>query len=292
MVEGGAVVTGGASGMGKAVVERLLARGMGVVIADFNAETGEKAVADLSRDGAEGRITFAQTDVAQESDVSAALDQVTEAFGRLDVVVNAAGIGGAFGPWTELEVDDWDYTFAVLVRGVFLGVKHGARIMREQGEGGSIVNFGSIAGLGGGMGLQAYSVAKAAVMHISRVAAVEFAPDMIRVNTVNPGIVLTPLMGLSEEDMRPILGTVQPWPESCPPESVAAVVSFLTSDEARFITGETVNVDGGIMGAGPRLGTLGKNDPAQAGLVGVSHGSTGTKAKVHRKVDVARRDPA
>jgi len=109
---------------------------------------------------------------------------------------------------------------------------------------------------------------------------------------VNPGIVMTPLMGLSEEDMRPILGTAQPWPESCPPESVAAVVSFLTSADARFITGETVNVDGGIMGAGPRLGNLGKNDPAQAGLVGVSHGSTGAKAKVHRKVDVARRDSA
>ena len=285
-MQGGVLVTGGASGMGRAVVERFLQDGFGVVVADLNVETGDRVVAELSQRAA-GRVVFAHTDVSSEQDMAAAVARVTDTFGRLDVVVNAAGIGGAFGPITELEVDDWDYTFAVLVRSVFLGVKHGARAMREQGRGGSIVNFGSIAGYGGGMGLQAYSVAKAAVMHVGRVAATELARDRIRVNTICPGIVMTPLMGLTEDDLAPILGTVQPYPEACEPAAIAAVVAFLATPEARFITGETINIDGGIMGAGPRLGALGKNDPGLRGLVGVSHGSTGTKAQVRRKVDVA-----
>jgi NAD(P)-dependent dehydrogenase (short-subunit alcohol dehydrogenase family) len=141
------------------------------------------------------------------------------------------------------------------------------------------------------MGLQAYSVAKAAVMHLSRVAATELAGDRIRVNTVCPGIVMTPLMGLTDEDMAPILGTVQPYPEACDPDAIAAVVAFLATPEARFITGEAINIDGGIMAAGPRLGELGKNDPGLKGLVGVSHGSTGAKAQVRRKIDVASARP-
>jgi NAD(P)-dependent dehydrogenase (short-subunit alcohol dehydrogenase family) len=282
---GGVLVTGGASGMGRAVVERFLDEGYGVMIADLNAETGERVASELSK-RAETRVAFSHTDVSNEEHVAAAFERVTGTFGRLDVVVNAAGIGGAFGPITDIEVEDWDYTFAALVRSVFLGVKHGARVMRAQGTGGSIINFGSIAGYGGGMGLQAYSVAKAAVMHLSRVAATELAADRIRVNTICPGIVMTPLMGLTDDDMSPILGSVQPYPEACDPESIAAVVEFLTTSEARFITGETINVDGGIMGAGPRLGELGKNDPGLKGLVGVSHGSTGARSQVRRKVDV------
>jgi NAD(P)-dependent dehydrogenase (short-subunit alcohol dehydrogenase family) len=276
--------------MGRAVVERFLDKGYGVVIADLNVETGQGVVAELS-ERAEGRVVFAHTDVSNEEHVAAAVERVTDTFGRLEVVVNAAGVGGAFGPITAIEVEDWDYTFAVLLRSVFLGVKHGARVMREQGTGGSIINFGSIAGYGGGMGLQAYSVAKAAVMHLSRVAATELAGDRIRVNTVCPGIVMTPLMGLTDEDMAPILGTVQPYPEACDPDAIAAVVAFLTTPDARFITGETINIDGGIMGAGPRMGELGKNDPGLKGLVGVSHGSTGAKAQVRRKIDVASARP-
>jgi hypothetical protein len=134
-----------------------------------------------------------RTDVSIESEVEAAVAAVPERYGRLDCVVNNAGVGGAFGPITEIEVEDWDYTFAVITRGVFLGIKHAARVMQAMGTPGSIVNTGSIAGLGGGVGPQAYSAAKAAVLNLTRLAAVELAPFRIRVNAVNPGAIATPI---------------------------------------------------------------------------------------------------
>ena len=167
-----ALVTGGASGIGRATVDRLLAAGWRVVVADYNAATGKSAL-EAWAPKYPGRVDFVRTDVARESEVEAAVRRVSERFGRLDFVFNNAGVGGAFGPITELDADDWDYTFAVLVRGVFLGTKHGARVMQTQATGGAIVNTGSIAGLAGGGGPQAYSAAKAAVIHFTRMAAAE-----------------------------------------------------------------------------------------------------------------------
>src|SRR5207302_10220704 len=132
--------------VGRATVERLLASGWSVVLADVNERGAEVP-------GAE----FVRTDVSREDDVAGAVAHARETFGRLDCMVNNAGVGGAFGPLTELHAEDWDYTFAVVVRGVFLGTKHAARAMIEQGEGGAIVNVGSIAGTIGGMAPQAYS---------------------------------------------------------------------------------------------------------------------------------------
>lgn len=143
-----AVVTGGASGIGRTTVERFLAEGWAVVAADLNAGNGERLVAGLEADGHEGRIVFVPGDVSVEGDVAAAVGVAAERFGRLDCMVNNAGVRGAFGPITELEVEDWDYSFAVLVRSVFLGIKHAARLMQAQGRSGSIVNTASIAGLG------------------------------------------------------------------------------------------------------------------------------------------------
>ena len=171
-----AVVTGGASGIGRATVERFLGEGWDVVAADLNAENGQRLVDALEGDGYKGRIGFVRADVSVEADVAAAVGAATERNGRLDCMVNNAGVGGAFGPITELEAEDWDYTFAVLTRGVFLGIKHAARLMQASGRPGSIVNTGSIAGLGGGAGPQAYSAAKAAVVNLTRLAAVELAP--------------------------------------------------------------------------------------------------------------------
>ncbi|MCP4222519.1 MAG: SDR family NAD(P)-dependent oxidoreductase, partial [Actinomycetia bacterium] len=165
-----AVITGAASGMGLATAERFVAEGAKVIIADFNVEGGQAAADAL---GPAARFTLC--DVSREDDVAAAAALAVDTFGRLDIMFNNAGIGGAFGPITEIEADDWDATFGVLVRGVFLGIKHAARIMIDQGEGGSIINTGSIAGLGGGAGPQAYSAAKAAVSNLSTTAATELA---------------------------------------------------------------------------------------------------------------------
>jgi NAD(P)-dependent dehydrogenase (short-subunit alcohol dehydrogenase family) len=151
-----AVITGAASGMGLATAARFVAEGAKVVVADVNADAGQAAADQL---GPSARFT--RCDVSVEDDVAAAVALATDAFGRLDIMFNNAGIGGAFGPVTELEVEHWDATFAVLVRGVFLGIKHAARVLTAQGQGGSIINTASVAGLGGGAGPQAYSAAGA-----------------------------------------------------------------------------------------------------------------------------------
>jgi NAD(P)-dependent dehydrogenase (short-subunit alcohol dehydrogenase family) len=265
-------------------VERLLAAGWNVVAADLNAEGGERLVADADADGLGGRVSFVRTDVAIEADVERAVSLVPDRFGRLDCVVNNAGVGGAFGPITELEVEDWDYTFTVLTRGVFLGIKHAARTMRRLGTGGSIVNTGSIAGLAGGAGPHAYSAAKAAVIHLTRLAAVELAPFRIRVNAVSPGAIRTPILGVGGRHIESLIGDVQPWPEVGQPEHVAAVICFLAGDDARFITGENIVVDGGVLAAGTRIGDRLGGDPAARGLVGVARGSTGEPSVVRRRL--------
>ncbi len=198
-----AVITGGASGMGRATVLRFLAEGARVVIADYNAATGEDTLAEASRAGHADRARFIRTDVAKEADIEAMIRCATDTFGRLDIVFNNAGVGGAIGPLTETSVADWDYTFDVLAKGVFLGIKHAARVMRAQGRGGSIINTASIAGLSGDGGPLVYSAAKAAVISLSQSAAVELAGDRIRVNAICPGFIVTPLaQGANREGTR------------------------------------------------------------------------------------------
>jgi NAD(P)-dependent dehydrogenase (short-subunit alcohol dehydrogenase family) len=196
-------------------------------------------------------------------------------------VVNNAGIGGAFGPITDLEVADWDATFAVLVRGVFLGIKHGARVMKAQG-GGAIVNTGSIAGISGGSGPQAYSAAKAAVLNLTRAAALELAPHRIRVNSVSPGVIRTPLAESGGKDVRAAMQDIQPWPDPGEPDHIARVMAFLAGDDAAFVTGENIVVDGGLLAGGARLDDRIGGNPALRGLAGINRGSTGERHTVRR----------
>ncbi|HEV8627962.1 MAG TPA: SDR family oxidoreductase [Acidimicrobiia bacterium] len=283
-----AVVTGGASGIGRATVERFLVEGWSVVAADLNAENGEALVADLEAAGHKGRIVFVRVDISREEDVAATVGAAADRFGRLDCMVNNAGVGGAFGPITELEVEDWDYTFAVLTRSVLLGIKHAARLMLAGGRPGSIVNTASIAGLGGGAGPQAYSAAKAAVLNLTRTTAVELAPHRIRVNAVNPGAVRTPLAKMAR--LEDLAGDAQPWPEVGQPAQVASVIYFLAGDDAGFITGESITVDGGTIAAGPRLRAI--TDAGSRGLVGVNRGTTGQESLVRRRHGPKRTNPA
>jgi NAD(P)-dependent dehydrogenase (short-subunit alcohol dehydrogenase family) len=282
-----AVVTGGASGMGKATVLRFLAEGARVVIADFNATTGADAVREASAAGFGEQVRFIKTDVAEESDVAAAVSCAVETFGGIDVMFNNAGVGGAIGPLTETSVSDWDYTFAVLTRGVFLGIKHAARAMRAQGRGGSIINTASIAGMSGDAGPLAYSAAKAAVINLSKGAAVEFAQDHIRVNAICPGFIATPLaaLGGSVAELSAQFATAQPWPEAGNGDHIAGVALFLASDDARFVTGESILVDGGLTASGPELS---RKFPRTAGrqsrYAGITRGSTGEPSAL-RKLD-------
>jgi NAD(P)-dependent dehydrogenase (short-subunit alcohol dehydrogenase family) len=282
-----AVITGGASGMGRASALRFLAEGARVLVADLNESSGKETLELAAKQGAGARIRFQRVDVSREDDVVAMIAAAEREFGRVDCVWNNAGIGGAIGRLTDTEVEDWDFTFAVLVRGVFLGIKHGARAMQARGEGGSILSTASVAGLSGGAGPAVYSAAKAAVINLTRAAAVELAEHRIRVNAICPGGILTPLVHRGfPEQAEERLRTLQPWPEAGQGEHIAGAALFLASDDARFVTGEALVVDGGLTAAGPdllRRVAAREGGPRPFDFTGVDQGSTGL-APVIRKI--------
>ena len=273
-----AVVTGGASGMGKDTVLRFLAEGAKVVVADYNAETGAATLAEATNAGHGSSTRFIKTDVANEADIEAMIALAVDEFGRLDIVFNNAGVGGAIGPITETTTESWDYTMDVLAKGVFLGMKHAARVMIPQGTGGSIINTASVAGLSGDGGPMIYSAAKAAVISLSKSAAIELAEHRIRVNAICPGFIATPLAsaGRDTDELSERFAKSQPWPEPGQGEHIAGAALFLAGDDSRFVTGEALVVDGGLTAAGPELSRrfpkiVGRNSR----YVGVTKGSTG-----------------
>ena len=280
-----AVITGGASGMGRSTVLRFLDEGARVVVADLNEETGAETLELAKARGAGDRVCFVHTDVSQEEQVEAMISRASSEYGRLDCVFNNAGIGGAIGSTLETEVDDWDFTFAALVRSVFLGIKHGARVMVEQGSGGSIINTASVAGLSGGAGPVAYSAAKAAVINLSRATAVEFADRKIRVNAICPGGILTPLLHRgNEEPMKQRLEHLQPWPAVGQGEHIAGAALFLATEDSEFVTGQALVVDGGLTAMGPNLARRAREEQQEAAFdfVGVDKGTTGEAPVVRR----------
>jgi NAD(P)-dependent dehydrogenase (short-subunit alcohol dehydrogenase family) len=286
-----AVITGGASGIGRASVGRFLAAGWRVVATDLNEAAGASLLEALPDAVANGRLAFVRGDVSVEADIVAAIEVAQESGNVLGCMVNNAGIGGAFGPVVDLRVEDWDYTFAVLTRGAFLGVKHATRAMRDNG-GGSIVNVGSLAGLTGDAGMQAYSAAKAAVVHMTKVFATELGPDRIRVNCVCPGAIATPLNPSAQRGFAGSeLELIQPLPFMGQPEHLAEAIYFFGSEASAFITGQYLSVDGGLEAAGPRIGAYLGTDPRTIKLVGVNEGTTGVKTTVHAKAG-ARPIPA
>jgi len=278
-----AVVTGGASGMGRATVMRFLAEGAKVVVADLNEANGAETVAVAKAGGHGDSVAFVRCDVANEADVAALVGAAVERFGRLDIAYLNAGVGGAFGPIAETSVEDWDYTFAVLARSVFLGMKHAAPAMKRQG-GGVILVTASIAGMMGGGGSHAYSAAKAAVISLIENVAAELAPDRIRVVGIAPGVISTPLVHRGRPDKYEKQFRHQPWPDRGEPDCIADVAAFLASDEARFITGETIRVDGGLLAQGVALWGTGKDNTFMKSA-GVNRGTTGEAMVVRRLED-------
>ena len=276
-----AVITGGASGIGAATVEQFLAAGASVVIGDLNAEAGERFMAGLAERGHQNKVRFQTVDVSEEEQVAALIATAESEFGGLDVVFNNAGIGGAIGPITELDVEHWDQTFDVMVRGVFLGIKHGARAMQRTGRGGSIINTASIAALSGKGGPLAYSATKAAVVNITMNAAVELGEFNIRVNAVCPGIIFTDLMHRGRTaEAEQVIEKIQPSTLRGEPEHIASMVRFLASDDSEFVTGTTQLVDGGylangLLGVNPLPGVAKRPNYA-----GMNHGTTGKGTEI------------
>ena len=261
-----AVVTGGASGIGRAAVLRFLDEGASVTFADLNDANAEETLALARAAGHGGRIAYVRADMTDEAAVKGCFEAAAARWGRLDIAFLNAGVGGAIGPVTETTVEEWDTTFAFLVRSVFLGTKYAAPAMRANPAGaggippgGAIVATGSVAGLSGGGGPHAYSAAKAAVINLVRSLALELASSRIRVNGVAPGLIDTPLAHGGDPSRLPDVRERQPWPDRGRPEDIAAAAAFLASDDARFITGETLTVDGGIMANSSNIWGLGEN---------------------------------
>ncbi len=241
-----AIVTGGASGIGAATVERFIEEGAAVVIADLAEAAGEEIVA---RHGAS--VRFCHVDVTREDEVAAAVDAAVSAFGRLDVMVNNAGIIGAVGPIADTSEAAYDTTIGVLLKGVFLGTKHAARVMMPQGSG-SIISTASTAGIVGGLGPHLYTAAKHAVVGFTKSVANELGPQGIRVNAVAPGSTLTPMVTTLRRDepmddavvaerlaSRCLLGA------AVMPVDIANGIVYLASEEARFVTGHCLVIDAG-----------------------------------------------
>ncbi|MEE8399365.1 MAG: glucose 1-dehydrogenase [Desulfobacterales bacterium] len=258
-----AVITGGSSGIGQATVRLFVEEGAEVVIADIMDDHGE-ALADELGDSA----VYIHTDVTIESQIKAAVDLAKEKFGRLDCMFNNAGGGGGAGPIDEVTEDGFNGGIALLFRSVVFGMKHATPIMKAQGSG-SIISTASIAGQRTGYGDHFYSACKAAVIHLTKSVSIELGPFGIRTNCICPGGIVTSIffgpeltqdqkMALYESMEEPFSKT-QAIRRAGKPEDIAKAALWLASDDATFVNGAAINVDGSILDGTVHSAQTGEN---------------------------------
>ena len=253
-----AVITGGASGIGAATVRRFVAEGAKVVIADLQGEVAAALARELGPDA----MPF-PCNVLHESEVAAAVQAAVDRWGRLDVLFNNAGFGGSSGPLDETTEADYETTMSILLRSVFFGIKHASPVMKEQASG-SIINTASVCAFEAGIGNQLYTVAKAAVVMLTKTAALEMAEFGVRVNAVCPGYITTPLaagrpIGTTEPErveaaldrLRTANQDIQPIARAGEPQDIANMALFLASDDSQWVTGQAMVVDGGLLAGRP-----------------------------------------
>jgi 3-oxoacyl-[acyl-carrier protein] reductase len=244
------IVTGAGSGFGAEISRRFAREGANLLLADINGDGLNTVAADLK---ASGRVETIVTNVAEESDIIAMTETAVSTLGGIDILVNNAGYSHLNKLMWKVSVEEFDAVFAVNVRGVFLGCKYAIPVMIEQGTGGAIINIASVGAIAPRPGVTPYNGTKGAVLTMTKGLALEVARNNIRVNAVNPVAALTGFMqgatGIASEDMADemkdrLISTI-PLGRMGEPADVAAAVTFLASDDAVFITGTALNVDGG-----------------------------------------------
>jgi len=240
-----AIVTGGGSGIGKAIAVLYASEAAKIVVSDLNEAGGNETVAAIKAQG--GEAIFVKADTSKPDDSKNVVEQAVKKFGGLHIAVNNAGIGGPLKPIGEYPVDGWEKVISINLSGVFYGLRYQIPAILDSG-GGSIVNIASILGKVGAANSCAYVSAKHGVVGLTEAAALEYASKKIRVNSIGPGYIITPLLtnSLDEATMKALVG-LHPMGRLGKSEEVAELALFLNSDKASFITGSYYNVDGGYL---------------------------------------------
>lgn len=239
-----AIVTGAASGIGKAAAVLLAKEGAKVVLSDIQEDAGSQVMMEIKNDG--GYAIFVKADSSSAEDNRILVEKAVEEYGRLDIAVNNAGIGGPIAPTGEYPIDGWEKVISINLSGVFYGMRYQIPAMLEAG--GSIINVASILGAVGTKGSPAYVAAKHGVLGLTKTAALEYASKNIRINSIGPGYIKTPLiMNALDDATRDMLVGLHPIGRLGESEEVAELIAWLASDKSSFVTGSYYPIDGGYL---------------------------------------------
>ncbi len=239
-----AIITGGGGGIGRSTAIRFAKEGARVAVADIDSAIGEETVRLIKEDG--GEAIFVKTDVTDSEQIKALINTTTSTYGALHIMFNNAGVGNSEVRSVDLSEEEWDRVIDINLKGVFLGIKYAVPELIKAG-GGAIINTSSLLGLKGQQYVSAYNASKAGVVMLTQNASLEYGKNNIRVNAIAPGVIDTPIIDQWKQDERkwPIISRANALRRIGTPDEVANAVLFLASDEASFVTGTTLSVDGG-----------------------------------------------